>query len=86
MIREELYQILIRKGFNAQREKKVLKFMQCPRCEYPRMKSWRELNTEEKFLAERLPMSAEYTQCERENHLFCPRCWNEIAEKKSEIG
>jgi hypothetical protein len=41
------------------------------------MKHWNELTDEEKFLAERLPLSAEYTRREREKHLFCPRCQHE---------
>lgn len=51
--------------------------MMCPKCEYPRMKSWDELTGDEKFIAERLPKSAEYTLEERKKHLFCPRCQNE---------
>lgn len=56
----------------------------CPRCHISPMKSWQELSGEEKFLAERLPLSAEYTKRERETHLFCPRCWFEDVEKKIE--
>ncbi len=56
----------------------------CPRCHQPQMKTWAELTAEEKFLAERLPLSAEFTKRERETHLFCPRCWNEIADKTAE--
>ena len=57
----------------------------CPRCHFPQMKTWQELNGEEKFLAERLPMSATFTRRERETHLFCPRCWNEINPAQTEI-
>ncbi|MBA3692852.1 MAG: hypothetical protein H0W77_05350 [Acidobacteria bacterium] len=42
------------------------------------MKRWEELTDEEKFLAERLPMSATFTRREREKHTFCPRCWQEV--------
>ena len=59
--------------------------MMCPRCEYPRMKHWKELIGEEKFLVERLPLSALYTKKEREKHLFCPRCWNEIIDDAPQI-
>ncbi len=52
----------------------------CPRCHHEKMKAWTDLNGEEKFLAERLPLSAEFTKRERETHLFCPRCWLEIVD------
>ena len=60
-------------------------FMKCLRCDYPQMKSWAELTDEEKFLAERLPLSAEFTRQERETHLFCPRCWHEETGKPSAV-
>ncbi len=53
----------------------------CPRCRSPKMKSWIELTDEEKFLAERLPMSAEYTAEQRKQHRFCARCWYEDDSK-----
>jgi len=40
-------------------------------------KDWPELNDDEKFLAARLPMSAEYTPEERKKHRYCTRCWYE---------
>lgn len=52
----------------------------CPRCRHAEMKRWTDLTGEEKFLAERLPMSAEYERREREKHLFCPRCWHKEAD------
>jgi uncharacterized C2H2 Zn-finger protein len=48
--------------------------MKCPRCDYPRMKEWNELSDDEKFILERLPLSAEFSIEERKRHLFCPRC------------
>jgi len=56
----------------------------CPRCQQAKMKRLENLTNEEKFLAERLPMSATYARRERETHLFCPRCWHEEAEKTIE--
>lgn len=41
------------------------------------LKRWDELNDEQKFLAERLPVSAEYSAAERKKHRFCTRCWFE---------
>ncbi len=51
--------------------------MMCPRCEYPRMKTWEELTGDEKFIVERLAMSAKFSLTERKRHLFCPRCQHE---------
>ncbi len=59
------------KGFNQK---------MCPRCHFPQMKLWEELTDEEKFLAERLPMSTEFSIEERKQHLFCPRCWLETVD------
>ena len=58
--------------------------MRCPKCDYLRMKQWTELNGDEKFLVERLPLSATFTERERETHLFCPRCWSETAAETLE--
>lgn len=52
----------------------------CPRCHERKMKRWTDLSGEEKFLAERLPMSAEFSAEERKKHLFCSRCWLEIVD------
>ncbi|HVF45974.1 MAG TPA: hypothetical protein VNA17_00260 [Pyrinomonadaceae bacterium] len=41
------------------------------------MKRWRELIGDEKILAEKLPMSAEFEPSARKKHLFCMRCWYE---------
>jgi len=59
------------KGFNEK---------MCPRCHGAAMKGWKDLTDEEKFLAERLPPSAEFSVAERKKHLFCPRCWLEIID------
>jgi DNA-directed RNA polymerase subunit RPC12/RpoP len=57
----------------------------CIRCGSQKMKSWDELSDEQKFLVERLPASAEFSLDERKKHLFCPRCWNEVEEKKGNV-
>ena len=44
------------------------------------MKAWAELTEEQKLLAERLPMSAEYPFKERKKHRFCTRCWYEALQ------
>jgi hypothetical protein len=43
------------------------------------MKAWTELTGEQKFLVERLPGSADFTEGERKKHRFCTRCWFEDA-------
>jgi len=42
------------------------------------MKNWDDLDRDERMLAERLPLSAEYTRKERKKHRFCTRCWFEL--------
>ncbi|MDQ6788753.1 MAG: hypothetical protein M3033_18270 [Acidobacteriota bacterium] len=54
----------------------------CPQCHYPKMKSWEELTSEQKFLAERLPQSAEFPLEKRKKHRFCERCWFEEIERE----
>jgi ribosomal protein S27AE len=49
----------------------------CPNCGSAKMKNWRDLSDEQKFLVERLPLSAEYTAEERKKHRFCERCFYE---------
>lgn len=49
----------------------------CPRCHQAKMKSWSELDEEEKMLVERLSASAEFTPKERKKHRFCVQCWYE---------
>lgn len=44
------------------------------------MERWTDLTDEEKFLAERLPMSSDFSAAEREKHFFCPCCWLEIID------
>jgi hypothetical protein len=56
----------------------------CPKCHFPRLKSWYELTDEQQFLAQRLPASAKYTLEERKKHRFCERCWFEDPSKKRE--
>ncbi len=49
----------------------------CPRCHSSKMKSWNELSSEEKMLAEKLSASAEFSLEERKKHRFCTKCWYE---------
>ncbi len=47
----------------------------CPQCRGGRLKSWKELTSDEKFVAERLPtIAAAASPSERHGHLFCTRC------------
>lgn len=56
----------------------------CPQCHHPKMKTWKELSDEQKFLAERLPGSAEFSLEQRKKHRFCERCWFEDVQFKTE--
>jgi hypothetical protein len=49
----------------------------CPKCHSPKMKTWNELNDEQKFLVERLPLNTEFSLEQRKKHCFCERCWFE---------
>jgi len=51
----------------------------CPKCHFPKMKTWEELSDDQKFLVERLPASAELSTEQRKKHRFCERCWFEDA-------
>jgi len=52
----------------------------CPNCHSPAVEAWTELTGEEKFLVERLPGSADFTEEERRKHRFCTQCWFEDKE------
>ncbi|HMF57915.1 MAG TPA: hypothetical protein VK619_16350 [Pyrinomonadaceae bacterium] len=57
----------------------------CPQCGEGRLRSWRELNDEERMVVLRLPASADYTRAERESrHRWCARCWHEETETRAE--
>ena len=50
----------------------------CPRCGEGRLRSWSELNEEERELVRRLPSSADYSLDQRKAmHRWCSRCWYE---------
>jgi len=45
------------------------------------LKSWAELNDEEREVVKRLPIAAGYSAQEREHlHRWCVRCWRETKE------
>ena len=58
----------------------------CPNCGSPRLKTWDELDRDEKIVAERLPDAAEYTSAEREKHRFCTRCWFKMKQVRDELA
>lgn len=56
----------------------------CSRCGAGRMKSWQELDEEEREVVKRLPASAEVNAAERERqHRWCPRCWHESRSEET---
>jgi len=55
----------------------------CPKCHFPKMKSWEELSDEQKFLIEKLPLNAEFSLRQRKKHRFCERCWFEDVDAES---
>jgi len=53
----------------------------CPRCDKRGLKSWSELNDEEREVVKRLPLSAEYPLADRQaRHRWCTRCWYEATD------
>jgi hypothetical protein len=59
-------------------EQVMSKQLSCPRCDKHGMKTWAELNEEEREVVKRLPASAEYSLSERQaTHRWCTRCWHE---------
>jgi hypothetical protein len=59
----------------------------CPRCDKRGMKSWSELNDEEREIVKRLPLSANYSLEERKaTHRWCTRCWYESTERDSQTA
>ena len=56
----------------------------CAQCGALKMKSWRELSDEQKFLVERLPLNTDFSPEQRKKHRFCERCWFEDVQVKTE--
>lgn len=57
----------------------------CPKCRNGRLKNWEELTADEKFVAERLPMSAEFSAEDRKQHFFCTNCLFETTPFEEKI-
>jgi hypothetical protein len=50
----------------------------CPRCEKRGLKTWTDLNDEQREVVKRLPASANFQLSERQaTHRWCTRCWYE---------
>ncbi|MBP6004558.1 MAG: hypothetical protein KA746_14080 [Pyrinomonadaceae bacterium] len=58
----------------------------CPKCHEPNMKSWDELTSDEKMVAQRLPAAAAYPPSERKKHRICTRCWFEETVQKTTVA
>ena len=59
-------------------EQVMSKQLSCPRCDKHGLKTWAELNDEEREVVKRLPASAAYSLAERQaTHRWCTRCWYE---------
>lgn len=57
----------------------------CPRCAAAKMKDWKDLTDEQKFLIERLPLNTDFALAERKKHRFCERCFFEEIEKETMV-
>ena len=58
----------------------------CPQCGASKMKNWQDLNDDQKFLVERLPLNTDYTPDQRKKHRFCERCWFEEIDAESRLA
>ena len=57
----------------------------CPRCRASRLRTWSELNDEEREVVKRLPASADSPLEERTaGHRWCTRCWYEDVGHESQ--
>jgi hypothetical protein len=57
----------------------------CPRCGEGRLRSWQELDEEEREVVRRLPASADFTLQERTaTRRWCTRCWHETEGMRDE--
>jgi hypothetical protein len=53
----------------------------CPRCEKRGLKSWAELDDEQREVVKRLPASAHFDLADRQaKHRWCTRCWYETVD------
>ena len=57
----------------------------CPRCGATALRTWRELNEEEREVVRRLPGAVELSLAERTaRHRFCVRCWHEATDTEKQ--
>jgi hypothetical protein len=54
----------------------------CPQCGNQKLKSWKELTSDEKILIEKLPAAADFKKEERQRNHWCGRCWHEFISDK----
>jgi len=65
---------------------KGFKKKMCPQCGSPKIKEWKDLTDEQKFLVERLPMSAEFSLDERKRNYWCVKCWEEVVDRQANLA
>lgn len=53
----------------------------CPNCGSAKIKEWKDLDEDQKFLVERLPMNTEFPSKQRKKHRFCERCFFEFTNE-----
>jgi len=72
--------------FKGKKTMKDFREKMCPQCHSSKLKIWDELSDEQKFLVERLPLSAEFSLAQRKKHRFCERCWFEDVRAASDMA
>lgn len=60
-----------------------LNIKHCPNCGSAKIKDWKDLDEDQKFLVERLPLNTEFSKEQRKKHRFCVRCFFEITDQTS---
>jgi hypothetical protein len=56
--------------------------LNCPRCRAGQLRSWNDLDDEQREVVRRLPASADHSFDERKaGHRWCIRCWYEDTGK-----
>lgn len=50
------------------------------------MRYWDALDEEQKLLASKLPLSAEYSRDQRRQHRFCTKCWFEETDQSERFA
>ena len=57
----------------------------CPQCGSAKIKEWNDLDEDQQFLVERLPLNTEFSPEQRKKHSFCERCFFEFSDEQIDV-